>query len=226
MVAESIAQRFDNTWPVFTACPLKRLMHDLHNRDCIVTVDTIAVNPGGKRFVRNSFSRGLLFQRHRNRPAVIVHDEYHRQCKSTGYIDRFIKIAFRRGTVTAGGDYRALLIAILNRVGNADGVAGLRRYRNVDRKILRLMPVMHAPLIAAPVTQNFLEQHTALYLCGDITIIGNQHIVAAHCETNAGTNGLLALARRVSAEFTGTLQVDCGPIEQPCQQHDFVKLAK
>ncbi len=85
---------------------------------------------------------------------------------------------------------------------------------------------MHAPLVAAPVAQDLLEQHAALDLRGDITVVGYEQVFGAHREPDAGADCLLAFARRVSAHCAGALQVDRGPVEQPGQQHHFVEVAK
>ena len=72
---------------------------------------------------------------------------------------------------------------------------------------------MHSPLIPAPVTQDFLEQHAALDLRGDVAVIGHQHIAFLHRQADTRADRFLSFTRRVGTQLAGALQVDRGKIE-------------
>ncbi len=83
VIAQSVRQRLDQTRSGAAARGLERLADDLADREHIVAVDLHARNPRGDRLLRQRLRGCLRRHRHRNRPAVVDDDEYHRQARAT-----------------------------------------------------------------------------------------------------------------------------------------------
>jgi len=78
VVAEPIAQGFNETGAIFVTRTLERFVDDLKHRDRIIAIDTKPIDTRGQGLVGDGWRGGLFFQRHRNCPAIIVDHEYHR----------------------------------------------------------------------------------------------------------------------------------------------------
>src|SRR6185312_9487698 len=226
VVAEAIGDAFDHAAALAGARAFDRVAHGFLHRDDVVAVDLDAEQPRGDAFLRQRPGAGLDLARHRDRPLVVDDRRDQRQVARAGHVDGAVEIGLR-GTAVADGAHRdALFLADLERQRRTGRVQALRADRHRPREVVlrRLVLVIVAALVAAPVHVHVARTHAALQLRAVLAIAGREHIFLHHRGADADVGAFVAEARRIRAELAGALQRDRLGVEHARGNHQLVQL--
>src|SRR6266478_6510754 len=134
VVAQPIGQRLDQRWPAAGLRLDNGTAHRLTHRDDVVAVDLLALDAGGDSLLREGLRGGLLGERERDRPAVVVDDEDQRQTPHSGDVERLGNIALRGGAVPKGTDRDSFFAPELECQSDADRVRRVGPDRHANRE--------------------------------------------------------------------------------------------
>ena len=206
VIAQPIRQRLDQVRPAAGPRLGRSAGHRFAYRDDVIPVDLLALDAGGNRLLRQGLGRGLLGDRDRDRPPVVVDDKDQRQTPHAGDIERLGDIAFRGAAITKGADRDPLLTPELESQRDADRVRHVGSDRHADRKILARLGKIAAPLVPAPKEEELDHADSAPQLSAVLAEARQKHVVLAHRRGDPDSHRLLTQCRGKGAEPARSLQ--------------------
>ena len=135
MHAQAVGDALDEGRPVAGPCPLDRLAAGRVDRQHVVAVDLQAGEAVGERLLGDGARVGLLLERDRDRPLVVLDQEHQRHVPDAGEVHRLVEIALGRGPVAAVGHHHRVVAAVLGGVGEARPRGAAGSHRDADRQV-------------------------------------------------------------------------------------------
>src|SRR3989442_1814616 len=180
VIAQPVGQRLDERRPAARTRLRQRFIGCMADRDDVVAVDLPALDTGGDSFLCQRLRRTLHAAGHRDRPLVVVDDQYHRDLPHAGHVQAFVEIAAGCSTVAQQAHRGARLAPQPEGVGRPHRMADLGRDRHAVGQVVPRTRETAAALIAAPVEQAFGHRHAAQELRRMVTIRGHQDVFRSH----------------------------------------------
>jgi hypothetical protein len=223
VITQPVGQRLDQVRPAAGAGFRESARHGLTHGDDVIAVDLLALDAGGNRLLRQGLGSGLLGERHRDSPPVVVDDKDDRQLADAGNIKRFGDIAFRGRPVAKDADGDPLFAPQLECQRHPDRVRRVGADGNANREILPGLREIAASLVAAPEQEQLDGADAAPQLRAMLAEARQQQILGPHGACDPDGDRLLAERRGKGAEPPGSLQRHRLGVETPRQHHPAVE---
>ena len=162
--------------------------------------------------------------RHRDRPAVVVDHEHHRQPPRAGDVERLgDSRPSRSRRRRRRRPRRASRARSLNASATPAACGAWRADRHADREILARSGEIAAALVAAPEQEQLDRADAAPQLRAMLAVARQQHVLGPHRAGDADRHRLLAERRGEGAEPAGALQRHRLGVEAPRQHHRAIE---
>src|SRR5918994_2342168 len=214
----AVADRFDEGRSAAAAGAGHRLAGGLEDGENVATVHPQPGDPVARRLVGERLRAGLVGERRRDRPLVVVAQKDERCPHDGGEVGALVECAFGGGAVTEERQRAGALAAQPLAPGKPRRVRHLRRDRDADRGDVVVGRVPPAGRVAAPPGEDRRRRHAAEKTDRRLAIAREDPVVVLERVHRARLNCLVAPEDRVRADAALAV-VDDGPLVVGAQQH-------
>src|SRR5262245_20018621 len=221
--AEPIRHALDQRGPVAGARPIDGLARGRVDGEDVVAVHLDAGQPVGERLLGDRARVGLLLQRHRDRPLVVLADEHHRHVPDPGEVHGLVKVALGGRAVAEVGHDDGVVAAVLSGIGQAHRVRQLRRHRDRDRQVVLVVRGPSALDVAGEEEQELFDRPAAPDHRGRLAERRHHPVGLPEGEYAPDLRGFLTFDGRESPDASLALQAHHTLVEAPAQHHRAVE---
>ncbi len=206
------------------ARPGDGLVHDGEDGDGVVAVDLLAHHAVADPLVGQRRCRGLLAERHRDRPPVVLHHEDRGDLEDGGEVEPLVEVALARGPVPDERHHDRVASPSLLAVRQPGRVQQLRRQRRALGRDVGLRDVIPAVLVTAEQGEH-LDRVDPAADQGDAVAVGREDpVLLAQREDRADLAGLLAARAGIDGQAPLLGERRRLDVEAPPDHHPAVAL--
>ena len=221
--SQAIRHALDEGRPAAAARALDRLAAGRIDRQHVVAVHLDPREAVRQRLLGERSRVGLLLERHRDGPLVVLAEEDDRHVPDAGEVQGLVEVALGGGAVAEEDHDDGVVAPVLGGVGEADGVGDLGRDGDGDRQVVLVGGGPAAFQVAGEEEQHLLDRPSPVDH-GRRFAEGRHHPVGgAEGEDAAHLGGFLALDRCEGADPPLTLEPHHPLVQAPPQEHGAVQ---
>ena len=223
VIAKAVCDGFNEARPLSSAGGVQRLFHRRAHGNDIVTIDLLALNSRCDGLLRKGGSRRLHLEWYRNRPLIVVGDEYDGQPMYAGEVHCLPDVALRGGPVAKHADRYIIFACKPEGVGSASCVRCVGTHRHANWEIARRTEKEAAALVATPIGEYLLNRDTAPYECAVFAIRRKKNVVGAHGTRYPHHDRLLTERCWIGSETSRALEGHGFHVERADEHHTAIE---
>jgi len=225
--AQAIRDRLDERRALAITGPADGVADRRVDGEEVVAVALDAGKPVGDRLLRQSLGGGLLLDRGRDRPAVVLAQKDDRGLHHPCEVGRLVEVALRGAAVTENREHDAGVALHLQPPRETDRLGQLARDRGLKRQHVQACGHLERDRVADVPQEGEPKRVAVPQLTGELAILRHEPVrLLVQRHRGADGRGLLTDARRERHHAPLTLQADAALVEAPPPKHHAIAIER